>query len=129
MQQANLISGWIERQVQRGTDWSQVIDPRLLIADLVLLLVSPGLVTSGYCSGAEISEAFKRSEKGETRVIPIILQYVNLTGNPLERVQSLPRNGRPVSSWSDQSEAWGDIDRGIRDVIRSYWQQRWPGQP
>ena len=34
MQQNGLISGWVERQVQQGTDWSQVIDPRLLTADL-----------------------------------------------------------------------------------------------
>ena|SRR5450631_2030563 len=117
MQQNGLISCWVERQVQRGTDWSQVIDPRLLAADLVLVLVSPGLVASGYCSGAELSEAFKRSKKGEIRVIPIILHYVNLMGNLLEKVQALPRNAQPVSSWPVRSEAWGNIDQGIRHVI------------
>ena len=129
MQQTNLISGWVERQVQRGTDWSQVVDSRLLAADLVLVLVSPGLVASGYCYGAEISAAFKRSEKEETRIIPIILHYVNLTGTPLERVQFLPTGARPVSSWPVRSEAWWNIDRALRDVIRQYSQQQWSGQP
>ncbi len=124
LQQNGLISGWVERQVQQGTNWSQVIDPRLLTTDFVLVLVSPSLLASGYCSGAELSEAFKRSAAGETRVIPIILHYANLMGNPLRRVQSLPKNGIPVSSWPDRSEVWENIDQGIRasikDMTRDY---------
>jgi TIR domain len=119
MQQNSLISGWVERQVQRGTDWSQIIDPHSLTADLFLVLVSPSLLASGYCSGAEMRKAFERSESGETGIIPIILHHANLIGNPLERVQSLPMYARPVSSWPNRSEAWGDIEQGIRKAIAS----------
>jgi TIR domain len=118
MQQTGLISGWVERQIQRGADWSQVIDPRLLTADLVLVLISPALLASGYCSGAEIREAFKRSKAGETRVIPIILHHVNLKGYPFEAITSVPRKG-PISSWFDRSEAWRNIDQEIRYVIEN----------
>jgi internalin A len=117
MQQTGLISGWVERQVQRGTDWSQVIDPGLLTADLVLVLVSTSLLASGYCFGAELSKAFERSKKGETRVIPIILHNVNLKGYPFEAIVCIPRNGGPVSSWFDRNEAWRNIDQDIRQVI------------
>jgi|SRR5450432_578115 TIR domain len=119
MQQTGLISGWVERQVQRGTDWSHVIDPRLLVADLVLVLISPALLASGYCSGAEIRETFKRSKAGETRVIPIILHHVNLKGYLFEAIVCIPRNGGPVSSWFDRSEAWRNIDQDIRYVIEN----------
>ncbi len=44
LQQTGLISGWVEHEVQSGTDWSQVVDPRLFSADLVLILVSPALL-------------------------------------------------------------------------------------
>src|SRR5579859_7278438 len=78
MQQTGLIAGWVERQVQPGTDWSQIIDPRLLAADLVLLLVSPGLLASGYCSGAEFREAFARNlTREKMALVPILLHYVN----------------------------------------------------
>lgn len=93
MQQNSLISNWVERQVQRGTDWSQIINPRILTADLIL--VSPSLLTSGYCSGAEMLKAFERSEAEDVYVIPIILYYIDLTGYLLETVQS---TGRPISS-------------------------------
>jgi hypothetical protein len=118
MQQTGLISGWIERQVQPGADWSQVIDPRLLLADLVLVLVSPALLASGYCSGVEVREAFKGRKKGETRVIPIILHYVNLKGYPFEAIVSIPRE-RPVLSWVDRNKAWRNIDQEIRQVIEN----------
>ena len=121
MQQTGLISGWVERQVQSGTDWSQVIDPRLLVADLVLLLVSPALFASGYCSGAEVREAFKRSEKGEARVIPIILHYINLKGYLLDTVQST--NAIPISSWPDRNEAWRHIDQELRASIEDMTKQ------
>ncbi len=130
LQQTGLISGWVERQVQPGTDWSQVIDPRLLTADLVLLLVSPALLASGYCSGAEVHAAFERSKTGKARVIPIILYHVNLKGYPLETVQSVLTNGRPVSSWSDRSEAWWNIDKVIREVIENITRSiKWSGRP
>jgi hypothetical protein len=40
-QQARIISGWTERQVQPGADWSEVIDPRLAEARIFLVLLSP----------------------------------------------------------------------------------------
>jgi TIR domain len=121
LQQNGLISGWVERQVQPGIDWSQVIDSHLLTADLVLLLVSPGFLASGYCSGAEVREAFKRSKKGEACVIPIILHYADLKGYLLETVQST--NAIPISSWPDRNEAWRNIDQELRDVIKDMTKQ------
>jgi TIR domain len=120
MQQNGLISGWVERRIQPGTDWSQIIDPRLLAADLVLLLVSPSLLASGYCSGAEAREAFDRSKNDKTGIIPIMLHHVNMARYPLERIVSAPMNGRPVSSWSDRSEAWKQIERDIRASIEYF---------
>src|SRR5262249_10264537 len=35
---------------------------------------------------------------------------------PFGRLQALPRDGRPVRSWPDPDEAFGDIARGIRSV-------------
>jgi hypothetical protein len=72
LQHALLISGWVERCVQQGTDWSQTIDPGLLAADLILLMVSPALFASGYCSGAEFYEAFERNKtRRKAALVPI----------------------------------------------------------
>ena len=117
MQQSGLISGWAERQVQPGTDSSQSIDPRLLTADIILFLVSPGLLATGYCSGAEFQEAFRRFEAGKAIIIPVPLRYVNWSGTPLATLQSVLPPGKPVSSWPDRYEGWKLVDQGIRHVI------------
>ncbi len=118
LQQNQLIAHWIEHQVQQGTDWSQVIDPRALVADMVLLLVSPSLLASGYCSGAEFHEIWERNiPPRKAALIPILLYRVNLTGNPLATIQCLPR-GKPIASWLQRQEAWESIDRDIRRIIQ-----------
>ena len=120
LQQAQLISGWVERQIQQGMGWSQTIDPRMLAADLILLMVSPGLLASGYCSGAEFHEAFERNKtRKEAALIPISLHYVNLQGNLLESIACTPY--RPVSSWSDRHEGWRIVDWNIRHVITHHF--------
>jgi hypothetical protein len=117
MQQSGLISGWAERQVQPGTDWSQIIDPRLHTADIILFLVSPGLLATGYCSGAEFQEAFRRFEASKAIIIPVPLHYANWSGTPLASLQSVLPPAKPVSSRSDRYEAWMHVDRSIRSVI------------
>ncbi|GER89811.1 hypothetical protein KDW_39730 [Dictyobacter vulcani] len=117
MQQTQVIASWAECQVKPGTDWSQIIDPHILTADLILLLVSPSFLASGYCSGAEFHEAFERSKtRRETVLIPILLHHINLAGHPLGAIAWLPR-GKPVSSWSDRHKAWLNVDQEIRQVI------------
>jgi hypothetical protein len=121
LQQTQHISGWVERLVQPGIDWSHVIDPRLLIADLILLLTSPDLLGSGYCSGAEVREVLNRHKLGNVRLIPIILRHVDLTGFPISVLQTLPGDDKelwkPIAAWSDRDEAWRKVDQSIRRVI------------
>lgn len=116
LQQAQYISGWVERQARRGMDWSQSVDPDLLVADLILLMVSPGLLATGYCAGAEFLEAFERNKTREKAVlIPISLRPINLRGHVLESIVLTPY--KPVSSWSDRHDAWQIVDRDIRIVL------------
>lgn len=119
LQQQQLIAGWVERQVQRGTDWLQIIDPRLFDAQYILLLLSPGFLASGYCSGVEIREAFLRRHKGEAIVIPILLHPVNVAGFPFETIMPTPMNGIPVSSMPSFCQARKMVDRDLRTVIKN----------
>ena len=59
----------------------------------------------------------ERHEAGEALVIPVILRPVDWTGAPFGKLQALPRDGKPVSTWSNQDEAFADVARGIRNAI------------
>ena len=120
LQQNGFIAEWIERQAQQGTDWSQVNDPRLLEASLYVLLLSPALLATGYCSGMEFHTALARRQTGDMHLIPILLHKVDVTGNPLEAMQSLPGNRSPVSSWRERHEAWWEVYHDLQRALTQF---------
>jgi hypothetical protein len=50
-------------------------------------------------------------------VIPVILRHADLEGAPFARLQALPKDAKPVKSWTDEDEAFADIARGIRKAV------------
>jgi hypothetical protein len=112
-----LIEDWYDRRIAAGTEWEAQIDDRLKSAEIILLLVSSNFVASRYCYDLEMKTALMRSEKGEAWVIPIILRPSDWQSLPFHKLQCLPKNGKPVTSWQDRNEAFLDIARGIRAVV------------
>ncbi len=111
-----IISLWHDREITVGAEWRQAVDAHINSAQLILLLVSQDFIASDYCYNAEMRQALERHERGDARVMPIILRPVDLEGTPLAKLQALPRDGKPVTSWADRDEAFLDIARSIRLV-------------
>jgi hypothetical protein len=51
-------------------------------------------------------------------VIPIVLRPVDLTDTPFSKLQALPKDAKPVTSWTNQDEAFVNIAQGIRHVAK-----------
>lgn len=117
LKKLGLISIWNDREIRAGSEWVSEIAARLDQADLILLLISPAFIASDYCYGLEMKRALERHEAGAARVIPIILRPTNWTSLPFSSLQALPENGRPVSTWRSQDDAFRSISEGIREVI------------
>src|SRR3954463_5276602 len=107
------------RQVAAGVEWKSEIDIHLLSADIILLLVSPDFIASDYCWGVEVKRALDRHERGEARVIPIILRPCSWGSTPLGRLQALPSDARPVTSWTNQDAAFENIALNILRIVGS----------
>jgi hypothetical protein len=95
-------------------EWKMEIDENLESAEIVLLLVSADFLASDYCYDVELKRALDRHKKGELVVIPIILRPVDFEDSPFAKLQALPTDARPVTSWPDRDEAWLNVARGIR---------------
>jgi hypothetical protein len=80
--------------------------------------VSADFLASDYCYDIEVQRAMARHELGEARVIPIILRAVDWYSAPFGKLQALPKDGHPVTSWSNHDEAFLDVTRGIRVVAQ-----------
>src|SRR5271157_4568874 len=65
-----------------------------------------------------MTRALERHDQGEARVIPVLLRKVDgWQGAPFGKIQSLPTDGKPVTSWNDRDEAFADVARGIRQAV------------
>ncbi len=89
--------------------WEHEIDKHLGTADIVLLLVSADFLASKYCYRDEMTRALQRHEEGTARVVPIILQPVDWKTAPFSKLQALPTEAKPVTSWSNPDDAYTDI--------------------
>lgn len=119
LQDQKVIRGWHDRCILAGTEWDGAISENLEHAGIILLLVSSDFLASRYCRDVEIKRAMERHESGQTRVIPIILRAVDWHSAPFGKLQALPKDGKPVTSWKNRDEAFSDVARGIKDAVKS----------
>lgn len=119
LQRQRLIDVWHDRDISAGAEWEQEISKHLNEADIILLLVSPDFMDSDYCYSVEMKRALERHERGEARVIPVILRPVYWQVEPLKKLQALPTDVKPVisSGWHNFDEAFFDVAVGIRKVV------------
>jgi hypothetical protein len=111
------IVGWNDRMIGAGQEWKDQLDKNLEEAQIILLLISPSFLASDYCYDIETRRALERHEKGEATVIPILLRPVDWVGTPFFRLQGLPIDLRPVTTWTNKDEAFQNIAQGIRRAI------------
>ncbi len=116
LQRQGVIKSWHDRKISAGTEWRQAIDENLNSAEIILLLISENFIASDYCYDLEMQRAIARHDAGEARVIPIILKPVDWSGAPFGKLQALPKNAKPVTTWSNRGEAFLNIAEGIRQA-------------
>ena len=114
LQRQGIIASWHDRMIGAGTGWQGQIDEHLNSAQIILLLVSANFMASDYCYDIELTRAIERHDRGEARVIPIILRPVDWKSAPFAKLGVLPKDGKPVTLWSDRDEAFLDVELGIR---------------
>ncbi|HEY0755677.1 MAG TPA: TIR domain-containing protein [Ktedonobacteraceae bacterium] len=108
---------WHDRDIQAGDDLNQQVDRRLASAPIILMLISADFIASDYCYSDKMEIAMKRQEKGEARVIPLIIRPVDWEETPFHKLKALPTNLKPVSKWHCEDEAWLEIVQGIKAIL------------
>ena len=119
LKRKSLINIWYDQKVSPGIEWESEIDKHLKTAHIILLLISPAFLNSEYCYSIEMERALERHQRGEVRVIPVILRPTLWQETPLGKLQVLPTSAIPVTdpSWYDLDRAYLDVARGIHKVV------------
>ena len=118
IERQGVIVSWHDRKITAGREWAGEIDKHINTAGVILLLVSPDFMASGYCNDVELERAMERHEAGEALVVPIILRPTLWTGAPFEKLQMLPTDARAVTLWPNRDEALLVVAQGIHKAVR-----------
>ena len=113
------IDAWFDREILAGGDLDAEIADQLESCELFLFLVSPDFLASDYCVEREMERALERHHAGEARVVPIILEPCDWTSSPLRQLKVLPRDGKPVSEWTNENNAYVDVVKELRRVLEA----------
>ncbi len=125
LQRQQGIDVWHDRDISAGAEWEEEIKRHLNEAHIILLLISPDFIHSDYCYDTEMKRAFERHERREATVIPVIVRPVAWQKTPvgngtLDRLQALPKDAKPVTTWKNRDEAWKDVTEGIGWVTNEW---------
>lgn len=119
MKRQGLIEAWHDRGLSVGDDFDKGVRAELERADVILLLVSPDFIASDYCHDVEMARALERHERGEARVIPVILRACDWKHSLFGKLLAAPRDGKPIRSWPDLDEAFQDVVEKIRQALQA----------
>lgn len=117
MKNQKLIETWHDRRISAGSDLNAAIDENLESADVILLLVSADFLASWYCYSIEMKRALERHEAGTARVIPVIVEPCDWHPAPFGKLLAVPRDGKAVTTWANQAEAWADVAKQVRKAV------------
>ncbi len=116
LKRQGVITTWHDRRVGAGEEVHDEVSRRVETADIILLLVSPYFLASDYCYEVEMQRAMERHEAGEARVIPVILHPCDWQRAPFGKLLAVPTDGKPVSKFPNQHDAFLEITQAIRQV-------------
>jgi len=119
LRRSGRIESWDDRQIAIGGEWDNSIKRELENCNLFIALVSNDYLNSSYIQDFEFQTALKKADQGLLKIVPIILRPCDWSGIGLEKLQCLPLNGKPISSFEDRDEAFLFVVDGIKNVIDS----------
>lgn len=124
LEHQKLIASWHDRKISAGDEWNHQITVNQDTADIILLLISSDFIASKYCWDIEIKRAMELHESGKACVVPVILRRADWTNAPFSKLQAVPKNAQPVTSFADRDEAFHFITQQIRQVAESLIERR-----
>lgn len=112
------IEAWHDRRIVVGENLDQEIDQNLKAADVILLLISSDFLASDYCYDVEMTQAMKRQDSGEAKVISIILRPCDWKDAPFAKLLVTPTEGKPVTKFPTLDDGFLEVTEAIKVALK-----------
>jgi len=111
---------WQSHKILPGLDQLDEIDKHLCSADIIILFISHLFFNSDECWDI-MERAMELRDEGKAHVMPVLVSPVDYAPTPVGKLQVLPRRKSlaQITRSSDRDEAYVEIVKGVREVIRS----------
>jgi len=116
LKQHGRIRAWQDRDIDIETEWDTEIQQQFEAAEIILLLITTHFLASDYYFDWGV-RIMQRYNERTARVIPIIVEPCYWQGTPFSMLQVVPKDTKPITTWSDQNEAFLNVVQGICRVI------------
>jgi hypothetical protein len=113
-----LITSMQDLMVAPGFESYADIERKLSTSNLVLLLISSTFLRSDFAFGDQIKRAIEGHNVGSVIVLPILVHPVSLGESLYSDLLTLPSNYKAISEWANDDQAYADIMKTMRTVIR-----------
>jgi len=128
MESEGLISYWVDRMVETGTEWDVRIQQELESSDLIIYLLSPDFIATSYIMEVELIKGIELYEKYIDSDHKVKLNFIQLQPNRwigdrnLSKFQHLldpETDGKKVNfiTTPDNDEAWMKVIDDLEEII------------
>jgi len=76
-------------------------------------------IASDFIWKKEVPIAIERHKTNDAIVIPVILRPCAWTGLDFGKIQAVPKEGKPITTWENQDSVWLDAVQQIETVLKS----------
>lgn len=123
LERRGIIDAWQDRRIEPGSEWFNSIQDAMNECQIALLLVSGDFLASEFIVGNELPELFQMRKTTGLRAVPIIVRECLWQSEPvLKDLQALPRDGKPIISFSkesgDRDHVWTDVAKAIESLAK-----------
>lgn len=119
LQDQGIIDRWFDKDICAGDDFWDRIEEHLKDRDIICCFLSANYINSNACK-KELQEALQlRTSKGVV-VLPIILSpcaWLDL--KDVSRILAVPTDGKPISGYDNQDEAWLHIYSELKKIAEN----------
>ena len=119
LERTNVIDAWHDRAIPVGSEWDKGIKKELNEADIILLLISSDFLASDYIWDVEVKTAMARHEAKDAVVVPIVLRECEWFDAPFGKLQGLPKDAKPVTSYQNIDEPFTFIAKHIKKAAKA----------
>lgn len=111
----SLLRDWSDTRIVPGEVIDSIIDENLRDSDIAICLLSQDYLSSDSCR-KELE--FALDESNNCHFVPVIVRPCSWADTPTRRHLALPEDGKAISIWPNQDEAFNSIYEGLKVVVK-----------